>query len=66
MTKSVDLRIGDSVRVIIIKKNQFGKETKSWSDEIYQITGDSPMKTSFTINDGSNRRWKHYGCSCMS
>ena len=60
MTKSVDLKIGDSVRVIIIKKNQFGKETKSWSDEIYQITGDSPMKTSFTINDESSRRWKHY------
>jgi hypothetical protein len=51
-----NLNVGDTVRVLE-RKELFGKEGPSWSDEIFKITEDNTK--SFKI-EGHHRRYKHY------
>jgi hypothetical protein len=52
-----DLNVGDKVRLLLRKKNVFGKEGPVWSETVHEIVDDKVK--SFKV-DGVDRRYKYY------
>ena len=52
-----DVDVGDRVRLLLRKKNLFGKEGPVWSDQVYTVVDDNVK--SFKV-EGIDRRFKHY------